>query len=72
LKLPVFWALLGSVNDVEAQPARLDAAVIHNVTARIRAAFAFIDGAIGIPKWRISNRSSTFYAIEALDVKSAA
>jgi hypothetical protein len=62
----VFWALLESVNGVEAQPARVDAAVINNVAPRIRAAFAFC--AIGIPNSRI--RTTTLYATEPLEVKS--
>jgi hypothetical protein len=66
LEVPVFWALLESVNGVEAQPARVDAAVINNVAPRIRAAFAFC--AIGIPNSRI--RTTTLNATEPLEVKS--
>jgi len=47
LEVPAFSALLESANGVEAQPARVDAAVINKVPARIQAAFAF--SAIGIP-----------------------
>ncbi len=41
LEVPVFWALFESVDGIEAQPARFDAAVINKVTPRIRAAFLF-------------------------------
>ena len=60
------WALLESVNGIEAQPARVDAAVINNATPRIRAAFAF--SAIGIPNSRNRNHSTTLYATESLEV----
>lgn len=52
----MFWALLDSVNGVEAQPARVDAAVINNVKGRIRGAFKF--SVIGIPNSRIRNHST--------------
>jgi hypothetical protein len=48
LEVPEFSAFLESAsNGVEAQPVRVNATVVNNVTPRIRAAFAF--GAIGIP-----------------------
>ena len=44
---PIFSVLFESVNGMEAQLARVDAAVINNVPLRIQADFLF--AAIGIP-----------------------
>jgi hypothetical protein len=63
LEMPVFWALLESASDVEAQPARVDAAVINNVTPRIRTALAFTNSAIDIPNSRVPDHSTTLYAL---------
>jgi hypothetical protein len=66
-EVPAFSALLESVNGMEAQPARVDAAVINNVPPRIQADFAF--SAIGIPNSSFRIHLATLYAIVRLEVK---
>jgi hypothetical protein len=48
---PAFSVLLESANGIDAQPARVDAAVINNVPPRTQAEFLFSD--IGTPISRL-------------------
>jgi hypothetical protein len=68
LVVPVVSALLELADGMEAQPARVDAALINNIAPRIRAAFAF--SAIGFPNSRIRIHLAPLYAIEPREVKS--
>jgi hypothetical protein len=68
LEGPAFSAVLESTDGMEAQPARVDAAVINNVPPRIQADFAF--GAIGIPNLSFHLRLALLYGIVRLEVKS--
>src|SRR5450631_4201118 len=68
LEGPAFSAVLESANGMEAQPARVDAAVINNLPPRIQADFAF--GAIGIPNSSFHIHLAPLYGIVRLEVKS--
>jgi hypothetical protein len=62
LEVPAFSALLEAANGMEAQPARVDAAVINNVPPRIQADFAFSAG-VGIPNPSSLPTLASLYAI---------
>ncbi len=65
---PAFSALLDSVNGKEAQPARVDAAVINNVPPSTQADFAF--NAFGIRIRASASTLTPLYASVRLEVKS--
>jgi len=63
---PAFSAVLESANGMEAQLARVDAAVINNVPPRIQVAFPF--SAIGIPNSGSLFHPGPLYTIVRLEV----